>query len=691
MVVKAISPQASPEQKPIRDKSIILPPQKNKYTDLVKIMPSVNDEKPIHGNIKFPFGHYAIIERRLGSDTRSDDERRSDLEAREESTDDATRDDGPSYVLTGELDTASSEEYSFNYEAHTGYSHEAPTSLFSFFFGSGGTIEEELSVVSSDSTIGTIELEGHEAVDEAQLGHVSVRMSTLKWAIGNQEVNETVQTVENNKSESTLYILSPPLHTSRGLKINSTEITKRGFVSDLLETSLLCSPLPAHTPKASGGRFVAREFNSIGKTLEIVKSESTNSMVESKVDAKDLQTHRSILESLFCVALPHDMTRLGPTDVQGHSERKLNVDSAIDEENEVVWGAHKYTIRQAKETNIPVTTCERFLQDSIQSSSKVTESTGSLVEVAAEEASCDPELKIPLRRRNELSRQKTAVLHIFRKEKAEKAEESNLHKELVQKRTVVSDLCFLDEMDVPTTTRDIVELVGSFCVLVLTLGKYGRMEGDMPSQLDGPQHSTSDQKKKLNESAPKAFQQLLKKRLRSRASYKRTQVPIQSPLGQAVRDLCFIGSSGRLERFEDSLFFETLSPKCSARINNLKEQDLPVPGSGQHDPKEPTETDMAAKEQISEIRYFDEEPNAEPNEEPNAEPNAEPRSDGRKNQAEKGEDSTKAAKKKVKISLRRARVTPKFSEKPRSRLDRLIGSRRRKKNPKVHLTDPRYE
>jgi hypothetical protein len=85
------------------------------------------------------------------------------------------------------------------------------------------------------------------------------------------------------------------------------------------------------------------------------------------------------------------------------------------------------------------------------------------------------------------------------------------------------------------------------------------------------------------------------------------------------------------------------------------EQGLPVPGSAPHDPKESTETDMAAIKEMYETCRFKEKSSAERS------------SNSRNNQAKKGKESTNAANKES-ILL------------SQSRLSRLIGARPSKRS-----------
>jgi hypothetical protein len=85
------------------------------------------------------------------------------------------------------------------------------------------------------------------------------------------------------------------------------------------------------------------------------------------------------------------------------------------------------------------------------------------------------------------------------------------------------------------------------------------------------------------------------------------------------------------------------------------QQGLPVPGSAQDDPKESTETDMAAIKQMYKTCRFKEESSAERS------------SDSRNNQAKKSKESTNAVNKgSILVS--------------QSRLSRLIGARSSKKS-----------
>jgi hypothetical protein len=194
-----------------------------------------------------------------------------------------------------------------------------------------------------------------------------------------------------------------------------------------------------------------------------------------------------------------------------------------------------------------------------------------------------PKERKPIRDKSIVSRprkhQKAAARQITREAEDKKAEQSNLH-----------NLCFVNEMNIS-------ELATNFFGGVFTFCRCGRIEGETISQLHGQQQNTSDQSK-LNESKPKASKQVLKK-LFSRRSRRHKQVPNQSHWGQAAHNLHVMGSSGTSVRLEDSLLSKALSTKSSDRINEPMEHGLPVPGSAQEDPKESTETDMAAKQRMS--------------------------------------------------------------------------------------------
>ena len=577
--------------------------------------------------------------------------------------------------------------------------------------------------------------------DEAQHGHLPVVMSAS--SLGNQEVNEIVQSSENNKSKSTNNNteskVSPFHDTSIVLNGNISDMThdlteykEPGFISDLLEISLLCRPLPA------GGLIEAQELNEIIESLESNKSVSTDDIVKSKGaaevssptpvantgktwsmkslfcgplpadmashDPSDVQEHNEVTESLesnksvssdiveskgvmeapqptlgvmtsgpessttpvantgttwstkslFCGALPADMASHGPTDAQklyefvDSMETKLSVD-----ETEVVWDAHKVIRRKPMKADIPVSTCEKFQQDKIYSIRKATKSTGALVEVAAE-AFWNPEQKINLNRRRELSRQKAAVIKEIRKEAEALRKEKARHYSVDTIRDVVRDLCFLDTPDESTeaaalhkeqaenfTVDTVLDAVSDLCLIpnpeesdILRSGRNERMietEGGIPSQLDGPQPGFSDEPK-LKKSELNTFKQVLKQRLSSTKSLRSKQVPHHTSMVEAVRDLCFLGSSRRLVHFEDTLLLETVAQgtkaDASTKNKNVKKADSPVPESVQRDaksaseflgktpPKKSEQTaeanhDMATEKQISEINPFDEDLNPE--------------------------------------------------------------------------------
>jgi hypothetical protein len=461
-----------------------------------------------------------------------------------------------------------------------------------------------------------------------------VRMLTPKSPIGNQEV-----TFENNH----------PLETSVGLTNDLNESNgESGCASKLIETSLLCSSPRAAAGEACFGLLEARELPSIVETLESNKSESSNNLVETKCKghpvlmsaSPTVARTKTKTKSTFCGALPADKDG-----AQECRERKLSFDhySAIGDEGEVVWDAND--IRQAMKNDVPMATCETFQQDKIYSTRKATKRTGALVEVAVEEAFWDSGKNIPLNRRHEHSRQKAAVRHEIRKEEANLRREQARSYSVDTVRDVLNDLCFIDDRNVPT--RDVFELAVNLCILAFSLGRSGRMEGEMSAQTGELQPNVPNQSE-LNESEQRAFKRILKKRLISRASSQSKPVPRQPVLVQAIRDLCFMGPSERLVRFQKTLLLECkvagMKANASARINNLKEEDSPVLESAQRDDQEGTtetaEVDHEYEKQI--VDYLARQSVKESTTVPN--------SDSQKDQASKREEPDNAAVNKRKVS-----------------------------------------
>jgi hypothetical protein len=391
----------------------------------------------------------------------------------------------------------------------------------------------------------------------------SVRMLTPKSPTGNQEVS---------------FERSHPLETSVGLIDDVTESNDDpGCVSDFVETSPSC--------------------------------ESPNNMIVTK-------NHPVMMSASPRVAGAKTKTpsfsggahRADDADAQDCKERK----PAIGSDGKVVWDVN--SIREAMKKDVPMATCETFQQDKIYSTRKAIKRADALVEIPLEEAFWVPEKNIPRNRRLEYSRQRAALLQEIRKEKASLRREQARTLNVDTVLDVLDDLCFIDDKNV--TTGDVFELAANLGLLVVTLGRGGRMEGEMPAPSSEPQQSV----RQSNESEVRAFKRLMKNRLSSRARYQSKPVPRQPVLVQAVRDLCFIGPSERLVRFEKTLLLETkaegMKGNAVGRINNLKEDDSPVPPLAQHDdPNETTEIDHEYEKQIADYlaRHSANESTAEPN------------------------------------------------------------------------------